>query len=156
MNVVIKDIEQWSLNKGLDKSDSFKQFTKATEELGEVASALCKGNTDELKLEIGDVIVTMVILAQQNGLSLTECASAAYNKISGRKGTMVDGIFVKEEDLKTTDWITWSGGDCPVKSSDIVEVVQDCGQEEQGRAGDFNWRLQHSVSAIIMYRLFKS
>lgn len=99
VNKLIKNIEQWSTDKGLDKAESSKQFLKVVEEVGEVASALAKGKQAELKDGIGDVVVTLVILAQQNGLTLEECVQAAYDEIKGRTGKMVDGVFVKSSDL---------------------------------------------------------
>lgn len=53
-----------------------------------------------LKDGIGDVVVTLIILAQQNGLTLEECLDMAYGEIKGRTGKMVDGVFVKSSDLK--------------------------------------------------------
>ena len=52
-----------------------------------------------LKDGIGDVIVTLVILAEQQGLSLEECLQAAWDEIKDRKGKTVNGTFIKEEDL---------------------------------------------------------
>ena len=99
MNELIKKVEDWSLAKGLDKADSSKQFLKTCEEVGEVAAALARGNMDALKDGIGDVVVTLIILAQQNGMTLEECLQYAYDEIKGRTGEMVDGVFVKSEDL---------------------------------------------------------
>lgn len=52
-----------------------------------------------LKLEMGDIFVTLIILCSQLGIDPTECLSMAYKKISKRKGKTINGIFVKEEDL---------------------------------------------------------
>ena len=38
-------------------------------------------------------------LAHQLDLDVTECLSIAYEEIKNRKGKMVNGTFVKEEDL---------------------------------------------------------
>lgn len=65
----------------------------------EVADALAKNKPEELKDGIGDVVVTLIILAQQNVLTLDECLETAYNEIADRKGKTVNGVFVKEEDL---------------------------------------------------------
>lgn len=100
MQELIEKIEQWSVEKGLDKAESSKQMLKVVEEVGEVASALAKNKPNELKDGIGDVVVTLVILAQQNGLTLEECTQTAYDVIAGRTGKMIDGVFVKSEDLK--------------------------------------------------------
>ena len=69
--------------------------------MGEVAAALCRDDIDELRDGIGDVIVTLVILAQQNGMTLYECLEQAYGEIKDRKGVMSkDGSFIKESDIK--------------------------------------------------------
>ena len=67
---LIKQVEEWSKDKGLDKDNSFTQYAKSSEEMGEVAAALCRNDIDELRDGIGDVIVTLVILAQQNDMTL--------------------------------------------------------------------------------------
>lgn len=100
MNDLIELVEVWSLNKGLDKADSSKQFLKVSEEVGEVAAALARNDMDMLRDGIGDVVVTLIILAQQNDMDLYECLNTAYDEIKGRTGKMIDGVFVKEADLK--------------------------------------------------------
>ncbi|WP_016998692.1 MazG-like family protein [Mammaliicoccus lentus] len=100
MKNLIKQVEQWSIDKGLDKGNSFTQYAKSSEEMGEVAAALCRNDIDELRDGIGDVIVTLVILAQQNNMTLYECLEQAYEEIKDRTGVMSkDGSFIKEQDL---------------------------------------------------------
>ena len=100
MNNLIKQVEQWSIDKGLDKGNSFTQYAKSSEEMGEVAAALCRNDIDVLRDGIGDVIVTLVILAQQNDMTLYECLEQAYEEIKDRTGVMSkDGSFIKEQDL---------------------------------------------------------
>ncbi|WP_239719610.1 MazG-like family protein [Mammaliicoccus sp. G-M31] len=97
---LIKKVEKWSIDKGLDKGSSFTQYAKSSEEMGEVAAALCRNDIDELRDGIGDVIVTLVILAQQNNMTLYECLEQAYEEIKDRTGVMSkDGSFIKESDL---------------------------------------------------------
>lgn len=99
MDKLIQQVEQWSIDKNLHEADSSKQFTKVVEEVGEVASALARSNEDMLRDGIGDVVVTLIILAQQNGMTLEECLTQAYNEIKDRKGKLINGVFLKEEDL---------------------------------------------------------
>lgn len=101
MDSLIKQVEEWAKEKGLDKAESSKQFLKVTEEVGEVASALARSNQEMLKDGIGDVVVTLIILALQNGMSLNECLEMAYDEIKNRTGKMIDGVFVKASDLKS-------------------------------------------------------
>lgn len=100
MDELIKLVEEWSENKNLHEADSSKQFLKVTEEVGEVAAALARNDEYMLRDGIGDVVVTLIILAQQNEMDLYECLQKAYDEIKGRKGKTVDGVFVKESDLK--------------------------------------------------------
>ena len=99
MDKLVKLVEEWSRDRDLHEADSSKQFLKVIEEIGEVADALAKDKPEELKDGIGDTVVTLIILAQQNGLTLEECLEMAYNEIADRKGKTVNGVFVKEEDL---------------------------------------------------------
>lgn len=59
-------IEQWFITLGYDnKERAEKQYLKCIAELGEVADEICKERTTELKLEIGDLGVTIIGLALQ-------------------------------------------------------------------------------------------
>lgn len=100
LNELVNKIEQWSTNKGLDQAESSKQMLKVVEEIGEIAAALARGDMDALKDGIGDGVITLTILAQQNGMTVQDCTQTAYNVIAGRTGKMIDGVFVKSEDLK--------------------------------------------------------
>lgn len=53
-----------------------------------------------MKLEMGDIFVTLIILCDQLNLDLIECLAMAYEKIKNRKGKTINGVFIKEEDLK--------------------------------------------------------
>lgn len=110
MNELIEKVEAWGEEKGiLDPSNADKQFMKFMEEVFEFKTMLYlelnyAGDGDYLrfdstKMEFGDVLVTLVILAKQLGLDWEECLSMAYEKIKDRKGKTINGVFVKEEDL---------------------------------------------------------
>lgn len=55
---------------------------------------------ENLKLEMGDIFVTLIILCEQIGIDPVECLEMAYEKISKRKGKTINGCFIKEEDLR--------------------------------------------------------
>lgn len=99
MNELITKVEEWAKEKGLEKADSSKQMLKTVEEVGEVAAAIARKDESALRDGIGDVVVTLIILAMQNDMDLYECLNQAYTEIKGRTGKMVDGVFVKSEDL---------------------------------------------------------
>lgn len=80
------------------------QWMRITEEVGEIRDVLLKPTKftepqAALKDAIGDTLVTIIVLAHQLDLDVTECLSIAYEEIKNRKGKMVNGTFVKEEDL---------------------------------------------------------
>lgn len=57
---------------------------------------------EAMKLEMGDVFVTLIILCKQLGIEPMECLELAYEKIKDRRGKTIDGIFLKAEDLPKT------------------------------------------------------
>ena len=86
----------WAAKKGiLEKATPKDQFVKTVEEMGEVAAALARGDLEALKDGIGDVFVTLIILARLNGLDPVKCLEHAWNEIKDRTGEMKDGVFVK-------------------------------------------------------------
>lgn len=100
MEGLISKVENWSINKGLDKADPNAQYLKVSEEVGEVAAALARKDMHELQDGIGDVVVTLIILAQQHGMTLKACLEMAYSEIADRKGKTVNGTFIKDSDFK--------------------------------------------------------
>lgn len=99
-STLVKLIEYWSFEKELHKGNPDRQFIKQVEEQGEIATALSRGNLEDLKDGIGDTVVTLIILAQQHDMTLQECLQYAYDEIKGRKGKTINGTFIKEADLK--------------------------------------------------------
>jgi len=96
-------IIQWAKDRNiLENSNAIKQISKTQEELDETLEALQKlEEGEEAILEvadgIGDMLVTIILLAESVGLDSTTCLADAYNEIKDRKGKMVDGLFVKEK-----------------------------------------------------------
>ena len=162
MKELIKKIEQWAIDRDIDKKGTVEgQSIKTAEEIAELIKGISKDNIDLIKDSVGDVFVTLVIgnmldenlyvdrcytetrnlktyskedkkdaidsLAQfitdiiRNGycedslyfgladlmaiadiynLDFKDCVESAYNEIANRKGEVIDGTFVKSEDLK--------------------------------------------------------
>ena len=101
-------VEEWANDKDLLHSENAeKQFMKFIEEVFEFKTemddnqrfAACCVDIKNMKLEMGDIFVTLIILCNQLGIDCVECLQMAYEKISKRRGKTIDGIFVKEEDL---------------------------------------------------------
>lgn len=100
LNELTINIKHWSVIRGLNEADPSKQMIKLIEEVGELAQGLSKDNKGQIKDSIGDIYVVLTILAQQLNLDVGNCIYEAYNEIKDRKGKMVNGVFVKESDLK--------------------------------------------------------
>ena len=93
-------IRQWATDRNLNTADPNKQILKLGEEFGELCQGMAKNNASQVYDSIGDMYVVMVILSMQLGVSVEECVSYAYDEIKDRRGKMVDGVFIKEADLK--------------------------------------------------------
>ena len=88
----------WADERGLiEEENAPRQMLKVIEELGELTGAMAKQKEEEMVDAIGDVLVTILILAAQLGFSATECLGVAYNEIAQRTGKTVDGVFIKDE-----------------------------------------------------------
>jgi orf44 len=97
-------IHKWADERNLKQADPKIQWMRVTEEVGEIRDVLLKPTKftepqAALKDAIGDTLVTIIVLAHQLDLDVTECLGIAYEEIKNRKGKMVNGTFVKEEDL---------------------------------------------------------
>lgn len=164
MNIqeLIKKIERWAIERGLDKNGTVEgQLIKTAEEVAELIIGISKDDIDVIKDSIGDVFVTLVIgnmldkrfdmyklmesfdkhslveaikiidlvsfnihylnlilkhkaysqfetwrliecliaISDWYDLDFINCVESAYNEIASRKGRVIDGTFVKEDDL---------------------------------------------------------
>jgi NTP pyrophosphatase (non-canonical NTP hydrolase) len=93
-------IEQWAVDRNLHTADPVKQMLKLGEEYGELCAGMARDDIDKVIDSVGDMFVVMTILCQQMHLNFDVCIKLAYNEIKDRKGKMVNGVFVKESDLK--------------------------------------------------------
>jgi len=93
------DIEKWAEEKGiLDKATPMAQALKTLEETTELCTAINNNDRAEIIDAIGDIMVTLIIQAKMQNLSLETCLESAYNVIAKRTGKMVNGQFVKDND----------------------------------------------------------
>ncbi len=116
MDELIYKTRQWFYAKEIIKnSNPLKQLEKTQEELTETRDAVvklkylgeivelqsgdgideCLDLLNEIKDGIGDTVVTLIGVCEMYGFTLEECLQMAYDTISKRNGTMIDGIFVK-------------------------------------------------------------
>ena len=104
---------EWAKAKGLlDDPKPLKQLEKVASEVieltvevstdvwvcgtGVISQAAFPSNN--ARLELGDCLVTLHVLAAQLGVDPDECHAMALDKIENRSGKMVDGLFVKDGD----------------------------------------------------------
>lgn len=87
----------WATQKGIfEKGTPISQACKTMEECTELITAIAFDDQDEIEDALGDILVTIIIQAEMQGLSLESCLESAYNVISKRTGKMIDGQFVKD------------------------------------------------------------
>jgi len=104
----------WGVKRGIpEHSTALAQTRKTIEEVHELVEAaaqlsivkfaarkdfvLRKAITDKLEDAIGDVVVTLVQVAECAGLDFNECLGKAWEDIKDRKGAFgPDGTWVKE------------------------------------------------------------
>lgn len=90
---VKEEIEKWGRERGINNPHT--QMLKFYEESGELTADFLKGR--DMTDSFGDVMVTLVILADQLGYDLLACTVAAKNEIANRKGKTVNGNFIRNE-----------------------------------------------------------
>lgn len=98
---VQRQVEYWASERGIDKPENAtKQVMKAMEELGELSAGVNKLDREKQIDSLGDLQVVLIILAKQLGIDYIGALESAYDVIKNRTGKTVDGVFIKDEDLK--------------------------------------------------------
>jgi len=98
LDETIDNIRGWHRARNLiDGTNNQAQIVKLVEEMGELAGAVARGS--DVRDHIGDMIVVLINIAEREGVTLKDCVEVAYGDIKDRRGCMVDGVFVKEENL---------------------------------------------------------
>ncbi len=96
---VFDSIRDWADKRGIyDSGDTKTQFVKLMEEVGELGKAILKDDKAEFVDAVGDCIVVLTNLSHLGGYDVEHCISSAYDEISNRTGSMVNGTFVKDAD----------------------------------------------------------
>ena len=89
---------QWAQERCiLQEATSEIQTLKVFEEVGELSKAILENNIRGIKDGIGDVTITLIILAALCGMDFSECLEYAYREIKDRKGKIIRGTFIKGE-----------------------------------------------------------
>lgn len=93
-----RKIINWAREKDLIKSENkYQQLSKVVEELGELSKAILKNDVIQQIDGLGDVQITLIILAEQLGLDYDKCLEAAWEEIKDRKGKTIGGTFIKND-----------------------------------------------------------
>jgi len=91
-------VEAWAEEKGIfEKGTPMAQGIKTLEECVELVEAINKDDKHEVIDAMGDIMVTLIIQAKMQGVTLEACLNSAYKVISSRTGKMVNGQFVKDD-----------------------------------------------------------
>tara|TARA_Y100000389_G_scaffold195111_1_gene226012 strand:+ start:1355 stop:1657 length:303 start_codon:yes stop_codon:yes gene_type:complete len=91
-------VEEWAQEKGImSKATPMAQALKTLEECTELLTAIENKDRDEIIDAMGDIMVTLIIQAKMQNVSLEACLESAYKIISKRTGKMVNGQFVKDK-----------------------------------------------------------
>jgi NTP pyrophosphatase (non-canonical NTP hydrolase) len=98
---LFRSIRGWAHERNLiDGSNPQAQFVKLIEEAGELAAGIARKQHPAIEDGIGDMIVVLTILAEQHGLDIEQCIEVAWHSIKDRTGRMVDGVFIKDSEIK--------------------------------------------------------
>mgnify|MGYP003666147414 FL=1 len=91
-------VEDWAQKKSIfAKATPMAQALKTLEETTELCTAINSDDREEIIDAMGDIMVTLIIQAKMQDITLEECLESAYNVISKRTGKMVNGQFVKDK-----------------------------------------------------------
>lgn len=93
---LIDNICNWGIERNITEAggaSALSQLKKLREEVQEFEDATTH---EEAKDAIGDILVVVIQMCRLRGYDLEECLEGAWNEIKDRKGTMVEGVFVKE------------------------------------------------------------
>jgi NTP pyrophosphatase (non-canonical NTP hydrolase) len=97
-NAIELNVIYWGEDRGIiQNSTSAAQVTKTQEEVQELVDAIAANDKEGIIDAIGDVMVTLTMIAAIEDVSILTCYESAYNEIKNRKGYLnKDGIFEKQ------------------------------------------------------------
>lgn len=161
LQLLTQMISQWGLDRKITiHSTPLAQSQKTMEEVHELIQAAAviqeykrlKGydlpiqsliaNTEmELQDAIGDVYVTLVMIADCAGLDISRCIRKAYDEIRDRKGYLrEDGVFVKEASTtkapSSESTITSRSSSTEPNTSNVPESDPDPGPPKPPKVGE--------------------
>jgi NTP pyrophosphatase (non-canonical NTP hydrolase) len=97
-NAIEMEVIRWGASRGIiQNSTSAAQVKKTQEEVQELVDAIAAKDKYAIIDAIGDVMVTLTMIAAIEDLPLVACYQAAYDQIKNRKGYLdANGLWIKE------------------------------------------------------------
>jgi len=100
MSALVSLVRQWGQDRNITgpnaKATVHTQFEKLREEFLELEDAIARNDQHELIDAVGDMTVVLILLSELAGVRFETCLVAAFEEIKDRKGSMIDGAFVKQ------------------------------------------------------------
>ncbi|WP_373020683.1 hypothetical protein [Thiomicrorhabdus sp.] len=87
----------WAYEKGIihgSKPDI--HVLKTYEQTAKLHNAIINKDLDSIEKHIGGTLVTLIIHAEMNCLTIEQCLETALKEIEPREGEMINGLFVKQ------------------------------------------------------------
>lgn len=86
---------------GIEEFSSCQNDRSFSANLGRLSGFLVRESKiiDEIEATIECLYHNLLKICRLRGVNFLECLSVAYNEIKDRKGKMIDGTFVKADDL---------------------------------------------------------
>ena len=97
-NSIELNVVCWGESRGIIKhSTSAAQVKKTKEEVQELIDAIAVNDKNAIVDALGDVMVTLTMIAAIEDVPLVACYQAAYEEIKNRKGYLdANGLWIKE------------------------------------------------------------
>ncbi len=97
-NFIEMDVIRWGEARGIiQNSTSAAQVKKTQEEVQELVNAINAKDKYAIIDALGDVMVTLTMIAAIEDIPLVACYQAAYEEIKNRKGYLdANGLWVKK------------------------------------------------------------
>ena len=96
---VVEQIKQWGYDRGIIQANKpLSQWEKTLEEVNELKEAIEKNDKEAIDDAIGDTIVTLIMQAEIQKVNITSSLEKVFQIINKRKGKLVNGSFVKDND----------------------------------------------------------
>lgn len=99
-NELINQVRDWAEERNITTGGGtgLGQAKKSNEEVMELMLAIEQNRAEDVKDAVGDILVTLIIQCEFWDFTLEDALEHAWEQIKDRRGTMINGQFVKEGD----------------------------------------------------------